>query len=204
MQNYKLISQKTGETLFAGFFKDYTTCLEEAVKRHIPLNNVSLKNRNLSNANLDDGIFADADFSGSNLTGANMSECYLKDARFENTSLFNTCFAHSNLTGCDFNGASFGATDISGSILQGCSFSTLSAFTLDFCKAREMGQCAFISHQGQSSKISTPPIVLSGLGKLPIIMLDDDVYEGHRRINKQYSYRLMNMILEIDQNSIRK
>lgn len=196
MKNYKLQSKTTGETFFAGFYKNYKTCLEEAVKRHIPLHNIDLRNRNLCNANLDDGIFGYADFSGSNLTGANMSECYLKEANFQNTSLFNTCFAHSNITNCNFQDASFGATDIAGAIIYNCTFSTLSSFSLDFNQARQIENCVFISEHGQISRISRPPIVVSGLNNSPIIILDDQIFEGHTPITLQKSKTLLAQIKE--------
>lgn len=182
MQNYKLITITTRETLFAGFFKNFTTCLETAIVKKIPLNNIDLRGRNLTNANLDDGIFSDADFSNTNLTGANMSETYCRNANFENASLFNTCLAYSNMSNCNFKGASFGATDMSASLIDGAQFSTLSAFTIDFSKVRQMRNCTFHADDLAVSKLSKPPIVITGLRNSPIMMLDDDIYHGPKRI----------------------
>ncbi|NCT40386.1 MAG: pentapeptide repeat-containing protein [Alphaproteobacteria bacterium] len=182
MKNYKLISKDTEKTLFSGFFQDFKTCLEEAVSRRIPLNKINLSGKNLSNANLDDGIFGEADFTNTNLTGANISESYCKGANFENASLFNTCLAYSNLTGCNFKHASFGATDMSAAIIDRAQFSTLSAFTIDFTKIRQMRGCTYHAHDGQISTLSKPPIVITGIAPSPIIMLDDHVYTGHHRI----------------------
>lgn len=197
MQNYKLQTKDTNKTLFAGFFKDYKTCLEEAVRRRIPLHSINLKNKNLSNANLDDGVFSSADFHGTNLTGANMSECYLNGANFQNASLFNTCFAYSNLSNANFQDASFGATDMAGCIIDNSQFSTLSTFTIDFTKIRQMHDCIFITRNGAISKLSTPPIVISGIGKSPIIMLDEHIFEGHHRIESKQSKRLLEVIANL-------
>ena len=182
MKNYKLIEKDSNKTIFCGFYKDFKTCLEEAVKRRTPLNNINLSGKNLTNANLDDGIFANADFSNTNLSGANISESYCKGASFENASLFNTCLAYSNLSACNFKGASFGATDMSASILDGAQFSTLSAFTIDFTKTRQMRDCTFIANDGSISRLSKPPIVITGLQPTPIVMLDEHIYSGHQRV----------------------
>jgi len=197
MKNYKLISLRTGETLFAGFFKDFKTCLEDAVIRHIPLNHIDLKGKNLSNANLDDGIFGYADFSGANLTGSNISESYCKGANFEGASLFNTCFAYSNLSSCNFTNASFGACDISGAIIDGSKFSTLSAFTIDFTKTKQMRNCVFLANDGSISSLSTPPICITGIDKSPIIMLDEHIYRGHRRLEKAHTQKLLKAIANL-------
>jgi len=197
MKNYKLTSLRTGETLFAGFFKDFKTCLETAVMRRTPLHHVDLKGRNLTNANLDDGIFAHANFSGSNLTGANLSESYCKGANFAGTSLFNTCLAYSNLTTCNFQDASFGATDMAGAVIDGARFSTLSAFTIDFTKARQMHGCTFTAHDGSISSLSTPPICITGVDKAPIIMLDEHIYRGHRRLEKKPAQQLLKALANL-------
>lgn len=196
MKNYKL-STKTGKILFAGFFKDYKSCLEEAVTRRIPLNHIDLNGKNLSNANLDDGMFSHADFSRCNLTGANMSECYLKETNFSGAALFNTCFAYSNLNRCNFHNASFGATDMTGAIIDGSQFSTLSTFTIDFTKLRQMKNCTFTNQHGIIANLSTPPIVIHGLGRSPVIMLDEHIFEGHRRIQTKHANTLLQSIAKL-------
>ena len=187
MKNYKLVSKETNETLFAGFYKDFKTCLEEAVVRRIPLFHADLRNKNLCNANLDDGIFGHADFSGSNLTGTNLSESYCQNANFTNTSLYNACLAYSNLRNANLQGASFGATDITNAIIDGVQFSTLSAFNLNFFSTRQMQNCIFISHEGAISRMSKPPIVIHGLNKAPLIMTDDAAHIGHKKIQNARS-----------------
>jgi len=189
MNNYKLTSIKTGETLFAGFFKNFKSCLEEAVSRKITLHHINLKNKNLTNANLDDAILSCANFQGANLSGANISECYCKGANFKDTSLYNTCFAYSNLSQSDFTGAQFGATDMSGAIIDRAKFSTLSAFSIDFANTKQMHECTFTAQDGNISTLSNPPIVITGLRPSPIIMLDNDIYNGHRRIENNSKNR---------------
>ena len=190
MKNYKLTKKDTGETLFAGFFADFKTCLEEAVKQKTPLFGIDLRNRNLSNANLDDGIFGYADFSGCNLTGANISESYCRNADFSGASLFNTCFAYSNMSDCNFTDTSFGATDMTGSILDRSQFSTLSAFSVDLGKTKQMEECVFIANDGTITELSEPPIVINGLNKAPIIITETHILKGHTRIDKLLSLRV--------------
>ena len=184
MKNYRLTKKETQETLFAGFYKDFKTCLEEAVKRRTPLFDIDLRNKNLSNANLDDGIFGHADFTGCNLTGANLSESYCRGANFSGASLFNTCFAYANLTECHFLDTSFGATDMTGSIIDRSQFSTLSAFSINLNKAKQMNECIFIANDGTITELSEPPIVINGMNKAPIIVTKTHILKGHSRIDK--------------------
>jgi len=183
MKHYQIRSFDKRTVLFEGFFKDFKTCLETAIAGKAILNNADLSNRNLSNVNIDDAIMPGADFSHANLSGANMSEAYFKNARFTGAALYNTCFYDTNLTGCDFTDASFGATDIFGAILSGARFSTLSCFSLDFHNAREMSGCIFKSPDGRVSRMSKPPIVIRGMGKDPVIFLDDHLKSGHKMVN---------------------
>ncbi|MFK7839088.1 MAG: pentapeptide repeat-containing protein [Bdellovibrionales bacterium] len=182
MKNYKLISKIDEKTIFSGFYKGFITCLEDAVLRKIPLHNINLNGKNLTNANLDDGLFANADFSNTNLTGVNLSESYCKGANFSNASLFNTCLAYSNLINCNFKGASFGATDMSAALLDQSEFSTLSAFSIDFTKTKQMRNCIFIDYDGCISTLSKPPIVITGIQSKPIILMDDQIYFGQSRL----------------------
>lgn len=201
MKNYKITTRDTNEQLFAGYFKDFKSCLEAAVSRRKALNNANLSHQNLSNANLDDGIFAGADFSGSNLSGANLSEAYCKGSNFSQTTLFNTCFAYSNLIGCNFQDASFGATDIAGALIDNSTFSTLSAFTLDFNKALQMQQCLFISHDNKYFEFSSPPITIHGLSAQPITLLENQILEGHRHIRKQRADHWSRIIQNLKANN---
>lgn len=185
MKHYKIETTDTKQTLFEGRFPSFKKCLEEAVTKRINLHNANLRGHNLSNANLDDGKFSAADFSHTNLTGANLSESYLKDAIFDNATLYNTCLSYANLTACSFIGASFGATDICGAILTRVQFSTLSCFTLDFIKSKNMKHCVFIDQNKNHSEMSHPPLVLWGHKEQPIIATDDTLRYGHRILDRK-------------------
>ena len=183
MKNYKIARHDTSQTLFCGYFKDFKTCLETAISNKINLHYADLSAQNLTNANLDDGVLSHADFSKTNLSGANLSETYCKGANFSESSLFNTCFAYSNLNNCNFTDAEFGATDIIGSIIDGATFSTLSAFTLNFTTTRQMKDCHFITEHGEHIEFSEPPITIQGLSKQPTMIIGDKTFEGHKRIH---------------------
>lgn len=191
MKNYKLTSKKDNQTLFAGYFKNLTTCLEEAIIRHTPLPHIDLRGQNLTNANLDDAIIPYADLTNANLSGANLSESYCKNAIFKNTSLFNTCFAYSNISNCDFRGASFGATDMTAALIDGIQFSTLSAFGIDFGKTRQMHDCTFTARDGTATTLSRPPIVINGIHTAPIIITETNIYNGHKRLTAEHAKHLL-------------
>lgn len=183
MKLQQLRSTYDDRILFEGHFKSFKACLEQAVKDRVTLDCVNLRNKNLTNANLDDAFMPNADFLNCNLTGANMSESYFKGSSFAGSTLYNTCFYDSNLTACNFTSTSFGATDIYGSILNNSQFSTLSCFSLDFIKARNMDGCIFINPDGRICQMSKPPIVIHGMGKDTVILLDQHVKTGHNVID---------------------
>lgn len=183
MKHHQLRSKNDGVVLYEGRFKNYKTCLEQAIKDRVALNCVSLRNLNLSNANLDDAVMPEADFTGCNLTGTNLSEAYLKGSTFKDSALFNACCNESNMTACNFTGSSFGATDIHGSIITNSQFSTLSCFSLDFHWVREMNGCIFVNPDGRICEMSRPPVVIRGVGRAPIILLDRHVKAGHNVID---------------------
>ena len=183
MQHHQIRSIDKNIILFEGIFKDFKACLEQGIKDRVILNSANLKHKNLSNANLDDAIMPSADFSGSNLTGANISEAFMKDANFTNTALYNTCFYDTNLTACNFDGAGFGGTDIFGTVLAQAQFSTLSCFGLDFSGARTMAGCIFLNPDGRICQMSKPPLVIRGMGRDPIILMDNHVKAGNNLID---------------------
>ena len=183
MKSYQLRSINHDAVMFEGRFKSFKDCLEHAVLDRVALDCVNLRDKNLTNANLDDAIMPYADFRGSNLIGANMSEAYLKGSNFAGTALYNVCFNDSNMSACDFDNASFGATDIHGSIISQSQFSTLSCFSLDFNSVRQMGGCIFINPDGRICQMSRPPIVIRGMGRDPIILMDRQVKAGHNIID---------------------
>ncbi len=184
MTYYALRSTRDSTVLYEGHFHSFVACLEQAVREKTPLPSLDLSHKNLSNAMLDDAILPYADLRHTNLTGTNLSESDLKEANFEGATLYNTCLALSNLTACNFENASFGATDIHNTILSHARFSTLSCFSLDFTHTRRMEHCEFITPDGQICKMSRPPIVIRGLGKAPLILLDDTVRAGHNRLDQ--------------------
>lgn len=201
MKLYQLRSTQNGKILFKGQFKSYKTCLEQAVRDKTPLPYIDLSYKNLTNANLDDAIMPHADFSHSNLSGANMSEAYINAANFTNASLYNTCFCDSAMTAGNFDGAFFGGTDIFGSLISRSQFSTLSAFSLDFKGARQMEDCIYINPNGRISAMSRPPIVISGLARKPIVIMDDTVKAGNNVIDHK---RLAPLAQKLSSRMIRR
>ena len=175
MQYFTINRHTDNSEIFSGYYKSFTDCLEDAVKKQTDLTYINLKNQNLSNANLDGADMAGALLSGTNLTGANLSESNLSEAIFYNCSLYNTCFCYSNLQGCNFSGASFGATLIEGADIQNSIFSTSSCFDLDFCLTENMDGCLFSTIDGAMHKMSNYPIVLKGLMNKHIIVLDNAI-----------------------------
>jgi hypothetical protein len=180
MQILSIQSYKTGEILFQGQFKNFKTCLAAAITEKITLAYADLKHKNLVNAQLDDACMPYADFTRSNLSGANLSESMMQGAQFTGVSLHNTCLAYSDLRGCVFENASFGATDVTGSDISFSSFSTLSCFSLDFMHVHAMKNCVFKNPDGTLSALSRPPIVVNGLGCMPLIFLDQHLKIGER------------------------
>lgn len=186
MRNYIIHTTDENLALFKGQFTNFKDCLEQAVKNRITLERADLRNKNLTNANLDDAIMPGADLSGSNLSGANLSEAYLRGSNFSGAALYNTCMNDSNISACNFADASFGATDIHGTIISDSQFSTLSCFTLDFPRTRQMSGCIFINPDGRICTMSKPPIVIRGAGNDPIILMDRHVKSGHNIIDHKH------------------
>lgn len=183
--------------LFEGRFENFKGALEQAVSDRVALNGVNLRNLDLSNTNLDDAVMPYADFTGSNLSGANISESYLKNANFTGAALYNTCLCDSNLTTANFHSASFGATDIHGCIITGAQFSTLSCFSLEFSNVRNMGGCVFINPDGRICTMSKPPIVVRGLGRDPLIIMDEAAKSGYNIIDHKRLQPLKDKLADI-------
>ncbi|MCB1652073.1 MAG: pentapeptide repeat-containing protein [Alphaproteobacteria bacterium] len=190
MKTYTLQTVKTQEVLFEGTFPSFKDCLESAVRKKITLDNVDLRHKNLSHANLDNAVMPGADFSHSNLNGVNLSESHLRGAVFKNATLHGACLCYSNLSECIFEDSSFGATDIFGAILGRARFSTLSCFSLNFSAALHMEECLFVDAVGTLSKMSYPPVVIHGLSHHPLIILDQDIKEGHTTIKRESLHAL--------------
>ena len=180
--------------IFSGNFSCYKHCIEDAVKNKITLDHVNLAHMNLTNANLDGADMPYADFQGTNLTGANLSEAKLENSNLSNTSLYNTCLAYSQLDKCNFIGTSFGATDITGASLTYSKFSTLSCFDLNFEHAKSIHGCVFKTIENKSFSMTIPPVILKGLFRTPIIILDDIVKIGSRTFPKSNFKNLAHML----------
>ncbi len=175
MQYFTINKHTDNSEIFSGYYKSFTDCIEDAVKKQTNLTYINLKNQNLTNANLDGAEMAGALLSGANLTGANLSESNLSNAILYNCALYNTCLCYSNLQGCNFSGASFGATLIEGADIQNSIFSTLSCFDLEFRLTENMTGCLFTTIDGAMHKMSNYPIVLKGLINKHIIVLDNAI-----------------------------
>lgn len=180
MKVIKLRCTITDTVLYEGRFENVARCLEQAMKDRADITNVSLKNMDLSCAALDEASFHMADFTGANLTGANLSEANFTDCRFLGAALFNTCLSYSRLLRCGFEGASFGGTEITGTWLEDCRFSTLSCFTLDFVQAATMRGTSFIGTSGEAYPMTRPPLVIRGAQMGPVSLLDRHIKIGAR------------------------
>ncbi|MCC6597668.1 MAG: pentapeptide repeat-containing protein [Alphaproteobacteria bacterium] len=184
MTQYQLRSTQNNSLIFEGNFTSFRACLEHAVNLRLNLEHIDLSHKNLSNAHLDEALLRGANFTGTNLSGANLSDSQLSGACFDSAALYNTCLALSDLEGCNFENASFGATDIHGTILDHARFSTLSCFSLDFTRARQMGGCHFVNPDGRICRMSRPPIVIRGLGREPLVLMDEDIKAGHNLLDR--------------------
>jgi hypothetical protein len=203
MQHYTIQSYKTKMPIFEGRFRSLCACLEAAVEENINLGHANLRNKNLTNACLDNALMPGADFTHANLTGANLSESVLRGAKFSGATLYNTCLACSDLRGAVFEDASFGATDITDSNLSQCSFSTLSCFSLDFSQVRTMQGCTFKNPDGSTSIMSRPPVVITGLGSMPLIFMDNHIKLGHDVTGYENGPAFLRQRLRIGQNTSR-
>ncbi len=178
MQNIKLVRKNDRQILFEGKYRSLRKCLESAVVLKKNLDGICLKNANLSNACLDGARMRNADLSNSNLSGANLSEADVSGSCFIQSSLFNSCLCWTNLSGCDFRFAGFGATDISGSILDFCSFSGLSAMSLNFGECLSMAGCRYEDLYSKHLEMSDPPLIINGLERF-LAILDKEILIGN-------------------------
>ena len=194
MQHFTLYTHKNRTEIFSGYYKSFTECLEDAVKKQINLAHINLQNKNLSNANLDNAHMPNALFISTNLSGTNLSEANLANAVFYNSSLYNTCLSFSDLRRCDFRKANFGATLIDSANIQDCMFSTLSCFDLDFYFTANMTGCTFVSDDGKIHRMSKHPMVLKGFMNTHIIILDHTIKIGMKTFPKTILPELMKII----------
>lgn len=167
---YKIRSVLTGETLYAGSFETIRHCVESAVSDGASLCGADLRHANLLNAELDGADLREADLTGANLSGANLSEVRLDHAGLRCTTLHGTFLCESSLVGCVFDDALFGATELNGSMLRRCTFSTLSAFGLPFGEVLSMAETRFIDPNGTICPMTRPPLVIRGLRSMMVVM----------------------------------
>lgn len=162
---------RTGDMIYQGEFESAKACLEQAAREKINLDGADLHHANLAGAALDDIVMRNARLDGANLAGANLSEAVLDGTSFRGASLQDACLCLSSLVGCAFDGATFGATDIAGAILRLCSFSTLSALSLNYIDAQTIDRCRYTATENADiCGFSSPPVVLQGL-PLPVAFL---------------------------------
>src|SRR5262245_30359172 len=96
VKHFQIQNSRDQKTIYEDRFRNFKSCVEQAVRENVRLAGADLSKRNLSNAMLDCGQMIHVDFSNSNLTGANLSEAQLAGAAFINADLYNTCFAWSD------------------------------------------------------------------------------------------------------------
>lgn len=176
--NFYIIKRRQSEkVIFSGHFLSFRACIEHAIADEISLFQADLRGANLLNADLDGGDFRQADFLGANLSGANASECQMQGSDLSGTTLHGAVLCESNFRKARFDAALFGATNVFGCVLDGCYFSTTSAFTLNFSDAKTMTGSHFENPCGTICTISRPPIVIGGFNQT-IIMMDDHIKIG--------------------------
>ena len=177
---YQLKSYLDDDLLYEGDFESLTECLEQAVSDRVKLDAVDLRMANLCNANLDDAYMNGALLTGANLSGANLSEAALKHANFSCAALYNTCLCYADLSGAYFDEASFGGTDIACAAIDNVRFAGPSCFSLNFSAVKSMNGCVFQDESGQLCSMSSPPVVIHGLLRQSIILMDQDMKVGER------------------------
>jgi len=174
MSFIKIKSFTCNRTLYEGRFNSIKQALEQAAQDRINLDGTDLRHANLAGASLDDLRMKNARLNEANLTGANLSEADLRGCLFTNAELYNCCLCYSNMTRCSFEGARFGGTDITGTNLVYTRFSSLSAFELKFLASLDLTGALYKSANNILCRMSTTPLVLSGL-EYPVQILDDHI-----------------------------
>ena len=198
MKLFSIRSVQNNAVIFEGRFASFSACVEQAVADNIPLPGADLRRANLANAALDDAVMPGADLTGANLSGTNLSESRLNGVNFTGAALYNTCLAWSDLRNCNFEDADFGGVDISGCDISGSRFSTLSSFKLDFIQTRRMNGCTFKRHDGDITVMTRPPIVISGLATAPVVLTDNHILSGHKKIDGRAVIAMLKSHLTIE------
>lgn len=179
MQTITIKNRNTGAIIFKGLYNNNKECIEDAISKRINLENADLRHTNLQCVNIDTAQLNGADLRFCNLNYANISESNLSGADLRGASLIGTCLAEANLTNSNMRDACFGATDIGYAILDGAQFSTLSALALPFTEANSMQLCVFHSVHQQKFTFSEPPIMIQGLFKENIYLIEKNALIGH-------------------------
>jgi 2-iminobutanoate/2-iminopropanoate deaminase len=180
MKHYTIKNHQTGSIIHQGLYKSFKDCIEHAVQQNIKLDHADLRYRNLSCANIDTAQLYNARLDFCNLNNANISEAILEQCNFTGASFIGTCLAESQISNSTFINASFGATDLSATNMNECIFSTLSALQLPFQDLANMRNCYFKNAVDQHTPLSRPPLIISGVFKAPIAILDKTILIGHR------------------------
>jgi hypothetical protein len=172
----------TQDILFEGSFRSEKDALEAAIQDNACLENINLDGLNLRNITLDETTLSGASFVGTNLQGANLSDTKMTSCRFINTDLTSACLAESQMTDCVFDHAEFGNTLIENCVFYRCEFVGASSFNLNFMTTKSMDNCFYMSgignHDNTRVHMTKPPIVISGLSRASIAILDDHVFCG--------------------------
>ena len=178
MMHMSLTNRLNNTILFKGKFNSIADCLEAAVTDNVTLTGLDISFINLTNANLDNATFINCNFRNTNLCGANLSECRIIESDFTNALLCNTCICETELIKNDFTMTLFGATDIAGSTLENCKFSTNSSLDLNFSEARHIQNCIFECPEKTQAVFNHAPIVIKGLFKKNIAIFDGNIKIG--------------------------
>jgi hypothetical protein len=174
---HQIKNHRTGGIIFEGDFPSMAKCVEQAVQEGVCMDFADLTHVNLVNASLDEACLRHARLAGANLMGANLSEADLDGADFTNAGLQNACLCFSSLRHCRFEGTGFGATDIAGCAVDRGTFSTLSAFFLNFRDTASMQGCVYADPGPMNCVFSRPPVVITGF-PWPIIIMDRHIKIG--------------------------
>lgn len=171
---------RDGALLFEGYYPDFKTCVETAIKEQITLDGLDLSGQDLRDANLDDAKIRHADFKNADLTGANLSECILDYSNFSNANMINTCVCYSSLEHCRFLNTSFAATDFAQSKLDHSIFSGPATFTINFTYVDTHTSCLYLDENQNRHKMETTPMVIIGL-PYSLVFLDETALINNRK-----------------------
>lgn len=169
MLQYYELQTKHKEVVYDGYFKDVSSCVEQALSDDICLHDLKLNGLNLTQANLDGADFTGCDFSGANLAGANLSEARLNNCLFSNARMTDACLCESEIKNTIFHNTLFSTTDLSHAHIERCLFSCFSTFSLNFDEALHFRDCVF-NLQDTNYMMRQPPVVIKGLPRRLVVI----------------------------------